>query len=58
MLDEKFARDQIFIQHGVSSSNMIFSFFAIFALLHRFNISSNMAFPLRWMNCWIGLTRP
>ena len=31
MLDEKFTRDQIFIQHDFSSSNMIFSFFAILA---------------------------
>ena len=41
-----------FIQHD-------FLFFCyICILLHRFNISSNMAFLLRWMNCWIGLTRP
>ena len=26
MLDEKFARDQVFVQHDFSSSNMIFAF--------------------------------
>ena len=31
MLDEKFAQDQISIQHDFSSSNIIFPFFAIFA---------------------------
>ena len=32
MLDEKFARNQIFIKHDFSSFNMIFFFFLLFLL--------------------------
>ena len=36
-----------------------FFFFCHFwVLLNRCNISSNRAFLLCWMKCWIGLTRP
>ena len=31
-LDEKFARDQIFMEHDAYSPNIVFSFLAIFAL--------------------------
>ena len=52
MLHEKFARNQIFIQHD-------FFFLCYFCiLLNRSNISSNMTFLLCWIKCWIGLTRP
>ena len=40
-----------FIEH-------VFSFFCYFGiLLNRSNISSNMAFLLCWMKCWISVTR-
>ena len=41
-----------FIEHYF----FLFCYFCV--LLNRSNISSNMAFLLSWMKCWIDLTRP
>ena len=50
-LDEKFARNQTWF--------FLLCFWCYFCvLLNRSNISSNIAFLLCWMKCWIGLTRP
>ena len=67
ILNAKFGRNQILIQHEFSSTTKIFFFlsffFFFFFLLFLCSVKPVQHFVqhgifLCWMKCWIGLTRP
>ena len=48
-VEEKFDRDQTFIQQKISSSNAIFNFFANFAIRE-----TDLTFHPTWEKCYVG----